>query len=120
MPAISPPPAPPLGSIEALKRVKETETDWELRLRIARGIAEEALERLRADCDAAVKTARATAEADRTRAVQAAKADADRQAAAILAEGNRAAEAAAQGEGKHPADKKEQILAAVLAGFAKD
>ncbi len=113
-------PGADLGSIEALKRVKATETDWELKLRAARGQAEEALQRLRADADAAVKAAQAAADADRAAKLEAARAEADREAAGIVAEGQKAAEAAARGEGKRPADKKDAILAAVLAGFQKD
>jgi len=109
-----------LGSIDALKRVKATETDWELKLRAARGAAEEAVQKLRADSDAAVKAAQAAADQQRAQAVQAMRAEADREAAEILADGERAAAQAARGEGKRAADKKDAILAAVLAGFLKD
>ncbi len=113
-------PGADLGSIEALKRVKATETDWELKLRAARGQADEAVQRLRSDADDAVKAAQAAADADRARTVEAARASADREAEGILADGRKAAEAAARGEGKRVADKKDAILAAVLAGFSKD
>ncbi|MGI0130374.1 MAG: hypothetical protein ACREDE_03425 [Thermoplasmata archaeon] len=109
-----------LGSIDALKRVKATESDWELRLRSARGAAEEALERLRTDSEAAVKSAQVAAEGERTNAVLAARQEAERQAAEILAQGTRAAETAAHGEGKRPADQKDAILGTVLAGFVPD
>ncbi len=110
----------PLGSIDALKRVKATETDWELKLRAARGAAEETLERLRTESEATVKAAQVAADAERALAVQAARTEAERAADEILAQGTRAAEAAARGEGKRPADKKAAILAAVLAGLATD
>jgi len=116
----APPSGTTLGSIDALKRVKATETDWEEKLQGARRAAEEAIARLRDESEAAVKGVQAAAEADRARAVQAARADADREAAEILAAGTRAAESAARGEGKRPSDKKDPILAAVLAGFLKD
>jgi vacuolar-type H+-ATPase subunit H len=112
--------APSLGSIEALKRVKATETDWELKLRAARGAVDEALGRLQAESEAAIKAAQASAEAERTRAVQAARTEADREAEGILAEGTRAAEAAARGSGKRPADQKDALLTTVLAGFVPD
>lgn len=118
--AAAAPPPPPLGSIDALKRVKATESDWELRLRAARGTAAETLQRARDESDAAVKAAQATADAQRTEAVRAGRAEADRLAAEILADGKRAADVAARGEGKRAADKKDAILAAVLAGFLKD
>jgi vacuolar-type H+-ATPase subunit H len=109
-----------LGSIDALKRVKATESDWELKLRAARGAAEQALDRLRTDSEAAVKAAQVSADAERARTVQAARDEADRDAGGILAEGAKVAEAAARGEGKRPADKKDAILGAILAGFTKD
>lgn len=115
-----PPPDPRLGSIDALKRVKATETDWDLKLRAARGAAEQAIARLKAESEAAVATAQAAAEDDRNRTVQAARAEADREASEILAAGTRAAEAAGRGEGKRPAQKKDAVLAVVLAGFTAD
>jgi vacuolar-type H+-ATPase subunit H len=118
--AVAPPPSTALGSIDALKRVKATEVEWELKLRAAHGTAEEVLEHLRAESEAAVKAAQVSAEAERASAVIAARTDADREAAEILAEGTRAAEVAARGEGKRPTEKKDAILAAVLAGFLKD
>ena len=123
MSATAPPPPPPpgsLGSIEALKRVKETESDWELKLRTARGAAEETLERLRAESAGAVKAAQAIADGERANALLTAKQESEHEAAEILAAGARAAEAAARGDGKRPADKKDAILSAVLAGFLKD
>ena len=120
MSAGTPPPGTALGSIDALKRVKETESDWELRLRAARGAAEEALQRLRTESETAVKSAQAAAEGERALAVQAARVAAEQEAAEIFAAGTRAAEAAARGEGKRPADKKDATLGAVLAGFLKE
>jgi vacuolar-type H+-ATPase subunit H len=113
-------PGAPPGSIDALKRVKATEAEWEIALRAAKGTAEATIQRLRADSDAAVKAAQAEADAERARVVQAARAEADRQAAEILAEGKRAAEAVAGGEGKSVVDRKDALLALVLAGFGKD
>jgi vacuolar-type H+-ATPase subunit H len=117
MAASAPPSGATLGSIDALKRVKATETDWEQKLGAARSAAEEAIARLREESETAVKGVQAAVEADRARAVQAARVEADREAAEILGDGTRAAEAAARGEGKRPSDKKGPILAAVLAGF---
>jgi vacuolar-type H+-ATPase subunit H len=116
----APPSGSSLGSIEALKHVKETETEWENRLQVARSNAKEALERLRAESEAAVKAAQTTADSERAQAVQAARKEAEREAAEILAAGTRAAETAARPEGKRPADQPDAILAVVLAGFLKD
>jgi vacuolar-type H+-ATPase subunit H len=113
-------PGTELGSIDALKRVKATESDWELKLRAARGASEEALQRLRDESEAAVKAAQASVDAERSEAVQAARTEADRLAAEILAEGERAAAVARRGEGKGTADRKDSILAAVLGGFFQD
>jgi vacuolar-type H+-ATPase subunit H len=112
--------SPALGSIDALKRVKATETDWDLKLRAARGAAEMETARLKDESEEAVRAAQQEAEAERARAVQAARADADREAEQILADGSRAAEAAARGEGKRPADRASEILSTVLAGFTTD
>jgi vacuolar-type H+-ATPase subunit H len=116
----TPPPDTSLGSIEALKRVKETESEWERKLQLARSNAKETLERLRAQSEAAVKAAQATADGARAQAVLEARRVAEREAAEILAAGTRAAEAAARPEGKRPIDQQDAIVAAVLAGFLKD
>jgi vacuolar-type H+-ATPase subunit H len=107
----------PAGSIEALRRVKEAEAEWELKLRAARGASQANLELLRTEADTAVKSAHVLADGARSNAVLAAKQEAERDAAEILKAGVKAAEVAARGEGKSPAEKKGAILAAVLAGF---
>jgi colicin import membrane protein len=118
-PAPTAPPAPMAagGSIEALRRVKEAEAEWELKLRAARGQSQAAIEALRSESDNAVKQAQVLADGVRANAVLQAKQEAEREAAEILKSGVKAADAAALGKGKNPADKKDAILAAVLAGF---
>ncbi|HTW76712.1 MAG TPA: hypothetical protein VMG14_02985 [Thermoplasmata archaeon] len=108
------------GSIEALKRVRATEIDWEQRLQAAQQQAAAEIARLRAEADAAIKAAQSEADQERARKVQAARADADREAAGILADGERAANDAAKGEGRRPVDRADAIRAAVLAGFLGD
>jgi vacuolar-type H+-ATPase subunit H len=120
-----PPPAPPpaaaapaaLGSIDALKRVKEAEAEWDLKLRTARGASDEAIAQLKTQAENAIKAAQVAADGERTNAVLAAEQDAEHEATEILTTGAQAAEAAARGDGKHPSDKKDAILHAVLAGF---
>ncbi|HYA55143.1 MAG TPA: hypothetical protein VEG42_06040 [Thermoplasmata archaeon] len=107
-------------SVEALKRVKATENEWETRLGAARKDADATLERLRADTAAAVKAAQAEAERDRAARVAQARVDADAEAQAIVDDGRKAAEQAGAGEGRRPADKKAAILDIVLGGFGKD
>jgi vacuolar-type H+-ATPase subunit H len=111
---------PAEGSIDALKRVRAAETEWEQKVTAAKQDAGEAIAELRTAADEAVRAAQADAEAKRAAKVQAARSEADREAVVILAEGAKAADAAAQGEGKRPADKADAILGAVLAGFTSD
>jgi vacuolar-type H+-ATPase subunit H len=113
-------PVPNGGSIDALKRVRAAETEWDQKLTHAKQDAGETLARARAAADDAVKAAQAAAEQARTAKVQAARSDADRESIQILADGAKAADAAAAGEGKKPADKADEILNAVLAGFSND
>jgi vacuolar-type H+-ATPase subunit H len=118
--AAPPPPGAPPDSIEALKRVRTTENEWDEKLKAAKRWAEEDLQRLRDASEAAVKAAQTEADALRTSTVQTARAAADIEASHIVAEATEAAKAATKGEGKHPADRKDEILAAVLAGFDED
>jgi vacuolar-type H+-ATPase subunit H len=117
----SPPPAPDApaagGTIDALRRVKEAEAEWELKIRAARGQNQAMLEQLRQEADNAVKSAQVLADGVRANAVLQAKQDAEREATEILKAGTKAADQAALGTGKSPNDKKDPILAAVLAGF---
>jgi vacuolar-type H+-ATPase subunit H len=108
------------GSVEALKRVKATETEWDARLKAAREASESTLHRLRDESDAAVKAAETEGERDRAERVERARAEAAGMSAQILADGQKAAEAAARGEGRRPADKKDAILPVVLGSFGKD
>jgi vacuolar-type H+-ATPase subunit H len=105
------------GSIDALKRVRATENEWEARVAEAKRAADEAVRRQRDEAEAAVRGAQVDAEAERAARVQAARTEADAEAARILKDGERAAQAAARGDGKDPADRAADILRAVLAGF---
>ncbi|HTT44388.1 MAG TPA: hypothetical protein VMH38_00020 [Thermoplasmata archaeon] len=107
-------------SVEALKRVKATENEWDARLAAARQDAEASIARLRAEAAAAVKEAQAAADRDRVARVTQARTETETEAAAILADGKKAADRALVGEGRRPSDKKTQILAAVLGTFGSD
>jgi vacuolar-type H+-ATPase subunit H len=109
-----------LGSIDALKRIKAAETEWDERIASARQETEAALRRLAEESDATVKAAHAEADGARSASVQRARANADREAETIVAEGAKAAEAAARGTGKRPADHSAEVLAAVLGSFGED
>jgi vacuolar-type H+-ATPase subunit H len=115
-------PAPTLseGSIDALKRVRAAEIDWDQKAAAAKQEAAESIAALRTAADAAIRAAQAAADQERAAKVQAARSEADREAIAILAEGVKAAEEAAKGEGRQPTDKADEILRAVLAGFIPD
>ena len=106
-------------SVEALKRVKATENEWETRLGAARQETDATLERLRAEAAAAVKTAQTEADRDRVAKVTTARAATEAEVAAIVAEGRTAAEKARAGEGRRPADKKAEILDVVFGTFGQ-
>jgi vacuolar-type H+-ATPase subunit H len=112
--------APALGSIDALKRVRAAEMEWDQKVKDAKEAAAQEIARLRADSDAAVKAAQSAADADRASKLQAARSEADREAVGILADGAKEAERATEGEGKHPADHTDDILRVVLSGFTSD
>ncbi|HKN06279.1 MAG TPA: hypothetical protein VJ021_01560 [Thermoplasmata archaeon] len=108
------------GSVEALKRVKATETEWDARLSAARQDTETTLQRRRAEAEAAVKAAQLEADRQRTERVERARAETSTEAEAIVTEGRTAAGQAARGEGRRPVDKKDAILSVVLGSFGKD
>jgi len=108
------------GSIEALKKVKATEVEWDGRLAAARGETEKLLLQLRDESAAAVKAAELAAERDRTARVEQARVETAAAAAAILADGEKAAAKAERAEGRRPADKRDAVLDAVLGAFGKE
>lgn len=108
------------GSVEALKRVKATENEWESRLTAARQNSDATLAQLRTEAAAAVKAAQAEGDRDRLARVTQARAETEAQAAAIVADGQRAAEQARVGEGRRPSDKKAAILDVVLGAFGQE
>ena len=107
-------------SVEALKKVKATENEWESRLASARRETETTLAELTAQATAAVKEAQAEADRVRTERVVQARNETAVEAETILTEGRSAAESAARGEGRRPAEKKDAILDVVLGSFEQD
>jgi vacuolar-type H+-ATPase subunit H len=107
-------------SVEALKRVKATENEWDARLSAARTESEATLQRLRDEAVAAVRDAETQADKDRVARVEAAKSDIAKETEAIVADGRTAAEQATRGEGRRPSDKKDAILAVVLGPLGSD
>jgi len=107
-------------SVEALKRVKATENEWDARLAAARTESDTALQSVRDETDAAVREAEAQAERDRVVRVGAARTEIAKEADGIVADGHAAAESAMKGEGRRPSDRKDEILSVVLGAFASD
>lgn len=114
------PPTVAGGSVEVLKRVKATETEWDQKLAAARRESEERIARLRDENAATLKAALAEAEAERARTLERARVDTGREVATILTEGEQAAAAAARVEGKRPRDQRNRVLAVVLGSLAAD
>lgn len=108
------------ATIDALKRIKATETEWEEKVTSVRSDTEAALKRLKEETDALLAQARTEAETERTRTIEAARAGANAEAAKIVAEGERTARAATEGAGKGVAARKSEVLAVVLGGFLSD
>lgn len=109
---------PDTDTIDALKRIKAAEAEWDAKVAAARASADTTLKAAREATERAIVDARASADAERQRAVENARAMADLEARAIVADGERAAKSAADGAGKRPADRKDEILAALLGRFA--
>jgi vacuolar-type H+-ATPase subunit H len=106
------------GSLDAVKLVKATETEWEAKVAAARKAADAAIARLRDQAAAAVAAARVEADRDRTRAVEVARATADAEAAQIVTDGQSAAQRDSAGAGRRPADRRAEVLDAVLGNLA--
>ena len=108
------------ATIDALKRIKLTETEWDEKIAAARRDAEAAGRHLKEETEARLARARTEADAERARTIDTARAAADGEAAQIVAEGERAAKAATEGAGKGVSARKNDVLAVVLSGFQGD
>jgi len=108
------PNAGPVGSLEELQRVKDTETEWANRLRAAREEADATLKRLREEAEGRIGLARTAAHQAREERVRAAQQEADREAAKVIADGEAQVKAAVAGGGKRPTDQRDALLSAVL------
>ncbi len=106
------------GSLDAVKLVKATETEWETKIAAARKAADAALAQLREAAATAVTEARADAERERALTVEATRVTADKEAAQIVADGQEAAERDRASAGRRPADRRDDVLDAVLGDLA--
>lgn len=114
------PSAGPVGSLDELKRVKDTETEWTERLRAARENADATLKRLREEAEGRIGLARTAAQQAREERMRAAQQEAEREAAKVLADGDQQVEAIVSGAGQRPDDQRDAILSAVLGEFRPD
>ncbi len=114
-------PAPTGGdtaTVEALRRVKAVEAEWDGKLADARRQAEEATRRARDEAEATVKAVAAELETERARQLDSARASAEREAEGLRTDGAKAAEAVRSGQGRRPQERGDEIVAAVLGPFA--
>ncbi len=107
-------------TVEALRRVKAVEADWEGQLRAAREETERAVQRARDEAEATVRAVQAEVDGERTRRLESAAVAADAEAGAIRREGETAAASIRGGRGPRAADRADAIVAAVLEPFASD
>jgi vacuolar-type H+-ATPase subunit H len=107
-------------TVEALRRVKAVEAEWEAKLRSAREETEQAVRRARDEAEATVKAVQTEVEREHARRLEAAAAAADSEASAIRADGETAAAKIRGGQGRRAADRADEIVAAVLGPFASE
>jgi len=107
-------------TVDALRRVKAVEAEWEARLRAAREEAEQAVRRARDEAEATLKAVAAEAGTERARRLDEGRAASERDAEAIRRDGATAADAQRAEQGKRPADRSKQIVATVLDPYSRD
>lgn len=119
MSATPPPEAAPAGGspVEALRRLKEVETETEARLAAAREAAAGKLRALTEELEAGLSGLRHELERARERDLQAAREGAEREAAAILEEGRRAVAALEGRPATLPEARRSELVRVVLGAF---
>ncbi|MGI0131497.1 MAG: hypothetical protein ACREDK_00125 [Thermoplasmata archaeon] len=105
------------GSIDALRHLKELETEAEARLRAAVEQGERELSQLRSEIEASVHAARVEADRTREALLQAERARIEAEAERIVAAGRTAAEAIEHGAAKDLRAISEEILNRVVGQF---
>jgi uncharacterized membrane protein YqiK len=93
-------------TVEALRRVKAVEAEWDAKLRAAR--------------EATVKAVASEIEGERARRLEAARAASEAEAETIRREGAKEAEALRSGKDRRSSDRDDAIVAAVLGPFVGD
>jgi vacuolar-type H+-ATPase subunit H len=120
---VSDAPGAPAGSpevLDALRRVKATEAEWDRRLADARAASAAELARRREAADAAVRAVAREVETERAEAVARADREADAEARTIVADGEAEARQIRSDEGSLAEGHRAEILAVVLGQFASD
>lgn len=107
-------------TVEALRRLKAVEAEWDAKLRAAREDAAQVVQRARDEAEATLKAVAAELEAERGRRREAGKLAADREAEQVRTDGATAAEAVRSDRSKRPSERADAIVAAVLDPFASD
>jgi vacuolar-type H+-ATPase subunit H len=113
-------PSADVATVEALRRLKAVEAEWEAKLATARAATAQGLQLAKDEAEATVKAVAAELESERASRLEAARAAAEREAEAIVRTGAQEAEAIRSGKGKRPADQQDAIVAAVLGPFSHD
>lgn len=109
--------AVPAANVEALRRLKEVENDWEAKLAQTRSEVAARVALARDAAEKAIQAARAEMDRLREARLTEARAAAQIEADKILAEGQRAAQALAAAGAKGLAAAQSKIVAAVLGEF---
>ena len=104
-------------SIEALKELKQLETESEQKLKAAVEAGERTLRQLREEAEAVVHAARQAAERTREETLQRARATVQAEADRVIADGEKVAAQIVPKTAAEIRRTKEKILQAVLAGF---
>ncbi len=115
--------APPSGSpeiLDALRRVKATEADWDRRLADARAAAAQDLAGRRDAAEASVHEVARAVETERAEATARAGREGDTEARTIVDDGEAEARQLRAGQGSLAEGRRKEILAVVLGRFASD
>jgi vacuolar-type H+-ATPase subunit H len=116
--AMAQPPAPtPPGSIEELKRIKQTEHEWDEKLAQAKANADAERQRWRDETDALLQQVRTDSDRQRENALSAARQTSEAEAQKIVNEGEAAAESIEEKPIKLEGDRATQVIAAILDEF---
>ena len=107
-------------SVEALRRLKEVETEWEAKLSAARAAAEKRIQLARDSAEALVTKVRPEVERQRETVLSTARSAAQSEADRIVRDGEAKARETMEVSAKLSPTARSKVLATVLAGFQSD